>query len=85
VAKLGVVEEEADESLYRLELLRDIGARPIAELDRLYGEAGQIVAIFVSSRRTAREGLLADLELRSDRRLKIVDRRLTKGAVNDYR
>ena len=54
LAKLGIVEEEADESQFWLDL---VIARGIADTDRvvrLRDEARQLVAIVVSSIRTAR-------------------------------
>ncbi len=62
ISKLGTVEEEADESGFWLEMLRDIAelrhlkidARTSKELVRLLDEANQLVAITVASRKTAR-------------------------------
>lgn len=62
ISKLGTVEEEADETGFWLEMLRDIAqlrhlkmdARVSAELARLLDEANQLVAITVASRKTAR-------------------------------
>lgn len=52
-SKLAIAEEEADETLYWLELLADSGlvkAQGVAELQQ---EADELVAIFTSSRKTA--------------------------------
>jgi four helix bundle protein len=46
--------EEADESLYWLELLRDAGMVPKPKIASLIDEANQIVAILTSSQKTAR-------------------------------
>ena len=62
ISKLGTVEEEADETGFWLEMLRDIAQlrdlkidpRTSAELTRLLDEANQLVAIIVASRKTAR-------------------------------
>ena len=54
IAKLAIVEEEADESLYWMELLIESGLVPAARLADLIGEAGQLVAITVVSINTAR-------------------------------
>ena len=62
ISKLGTVEEEADESGFWLEMLRDISELGIAridppylrELNRLEDEANQLVAITVASKKTAR-------------------------------
>jgi len=53
VAKLGMVEEEADESAFWLELIIDAGLLNQSEVRPLLGEAGEIVAIMASSKKTA--------------------------------
>jgi len=50
VAKLGMVEEEADESAFWLELIIDAGLLNQSEVRPLLGEAGEIVAIMASSK-----------------------------------
>ncbi|MGH9790013.1 MAG: four helix bundle protein [Candidatus Acidiferrales bacterium] len=57
VAKIGVVVEEADESAFWLEMLRDSKSAPAAAVAPLLNEANQLVAIFSASRRTARRSL----------------------------
>ena len=62
ISKLGTVEEEADESGFWLEMLREISRLGIAkfstaclpELARLENESNQLVAIMVASKKTAR-------------------------------
>jgi four helix bundle protein len=54
INKLSIVEEEADESEYWLELLENLSAGNMAELRRLKDEASQLVAIMVQSKKTAR-------------------------------
>ena len=54
LAKLGIVEEEADESVFWLELLADAGLAVSGEASALRNEASELVAITVSSIRTAR-------------------------------
>ncbi|PYP13551.1 MAG: four helix bundle protein [Gemmatimonadetes bacterium] len=54
LAKMGIVEEETDESSFWLELLEDSGLIATNETRRLRAEAHQLVAIVVSSIRTAR-------------------------------
>jgi four helix bundle protein len=54
IAKMSIVEEEADESIYWLELLADSGISPREKLADLMGEADQLVRIIVASIRTAR-------------------------------
>ncbi len=55
VARLGVVEEEADECGYWLELLVDSGLMPEKQLSELRKGAGELVAITVASIKTARK------------------------------
>ncbi len=54
VAKMGIVEEEADETIYWLELLIESGQVKKERLESLLDEANQIVAMVVSSIKTAR-------------------------------
>lgn len=54
ISKLGVVVEEADETLFWLEFLMEIGVIKAARLDGLRAEAKALVAIFVASRKTAK-------------------------------
>ena len=54
VAKMGIVEEEADEAVYWVELLVAAGLVPEKRVAGLLDEANQIVAIVVSSIKTAR-------------------------------
>ena len=56
VSKLGVVVEEADETVFWLELLVECGIVPQRKLAALIGEAEELLAIFAASQRTAREG-----------------------------
>lgn len=53
IAKLGIVEEEADESCYWLELIQDGHILADADVDRLLKEANELTAIVVASRKTA--------------------------------
>ena len=54
VSKMGTVEEEADESLYWMELLIDAGIVESKMLEPLMKEADELLAITVSSIKTAR-------------------------------
>ena len=54
IAKMGIVEEEADESQFWIDLLNERGVVDATRLSSLGEEAGQIVAMVVSSIRTAR-------------------------------
>ena len=50
IYKLKIVEEEADESMYFLELLKEVVPNSFhPEIDRLLKEANELVAIYVSS------------------------------------
>jgi four helix bundle protein len=51
---MGIVEEEADESIYWMELLIEAGIIKAAELEFLMREANELLAIAVSSIKTAR-------------------------------
>jgi four helix bundle protein len=55
VAKLGIVEEEADETLYWLELLIEAGLMPGSRLAGLMHETDEIIAMTVSSIKTLRK------------------------------
>jgi four helix bundle protein len=55
VAKMGIVLEEADESLYWLELLGETGIVRPALLRDLTNEADELVAIFVAAITTAKK------------------------------
>jgi four helix bundle protein len=52
-SKLGTVAEEADESLYWLELIRDGNFVPEKKIASLVSEADELTAIFTAGRRTS--------------------------------
>jgi four helix bundle protein len=52
-AKIGVVAEEADESVYWLELISDGKLLPEAKVTDLLEEANELTAILTSARRTS--------------------------------
>jgi len=54
VAKLGIVEEECDETLYWLEMLSELGLVKPKRLESLHAEGTEILAMVVSSITTAR-------------------------------
>jgi len=54
VAKLGVVVEEADETIYWLELLADNNVVQPVRLEDLLAEAHELTAIFTAARSTSR-------------------------------
>jgi len=55
VSKMGTVEEEADESVYWMELLVEAGIVELKKLRPLMEEADEILSITVSSIKTARK------------------------------
>ncbi|HET9183138.1 MAG TPA: four helix bundle protein [Candidatus Angelobacter sp.] len=55
VAKMGVVIEEADETVFWLEMLVESGLMHASKLANLQTEANELLAIFAASRRTARD------------------------------
>ncbi len=55
VAKLGIVEEEADESAFWMELITESKLLKKELVESLLKEANELVAIMVSSRKSARE------------------------------
>jgi len=54
IAKIGIVVEEADETIFWLECLVESGIVKAAALEPLLREANELVAIFAASQRTAR-------------------------------
>jgi four helix bundle protein len=52
-SKIGTVAEEADESLYWLELISEGGLLPESQLSFLMQEADELTAIFTAARRTS--------------------------------
>ena len=54
IAKLAIVEEEADESLFWFEVLEELNCKH-KELTHLKDEANQLAAIIVASRKTAKQ------------------------------
>ena len=55
VSKLGTVEEEADESMYWMEMMIEVGL--ISGIDELMEEANQLIAMIVASIKTTRHRL----------------------------
>ena len=56
ISKMGIVEEESDETIYWMELLIESALVRKDDLIPLLDEANQILAITVSSMKTARKG-----------------------------
>ena len=54
-SRIAVVAEEADETVYWLELLVETGVVKAARMEKLLNEAHELAAIFTASRETARQ------------------------------
>src|SRR5205809_4393540 len=65
IAKMGIVEEEADETLFWLELLEESKLVPAAKLTAIKQEANELIAITVASIKTARRNRLANSAFRT--------------------
>lgn len=57
IAKLGIVEEEADETLYWLELLKVLIPKIAEKIQTLEKECDELLSIVISSIKTARKNL----------------------------
>ena len=62
-AKLGIVAEEADESVYWLELVCEAKLLPDTKTSALLAEANELTAIFTSARRTSSKNQTSNLKL----------------------
>lgn len=58
IAKMGVVVEEADETIYWLELLSELHLAPHSNIEGMLNEANELTAIFSSSHKTAKNNKL---------------------------
>ena len=56
ISKIGVAVEEADETVFWLEILVETGIVPRGRMDQLLTEANELLAILAASQRTARAG-----------------------------
>ncbi len=54
IAKIGICEQEADETIYWLELIAESSLVPTPRLKDLMDEAHQLLAIFISSAKTVK-------------------------------
>jgi four helix bundle protein len=54
VSKMHIVQEEADETQYWIDLLHESGAISDEDCDKLLAEAKELTAIFTASEKTAR-------------------------------
>jgi four helix bundle protein len=70
IGKIGLVVEEADESLGWLQLLVRSHIRSADSAERLLNEANELVAIFVASEKTARRNYETELARRKSGRRK---------------
>ncbi|MFC2124260.1 four helix bundle protein [Bacteroidota bacterium] len=57
LAKLGIVEEEADETMFWLEIIREMDILMNKEVDRLLIECNELLSIFVVSIKTTRNSI----------------------------
>jgi four helix bundle protein len=64
IAKMGIVEEEADETLFWLELLEESALVSSAELTAIKQEANELIAITIASIKTARRNCTPNSEFR---------------------
>jgi four helix bundle protein len=64
IAKMGIVEEEADETLFWLELLEESALVSPAKLTAIKREANELVAITVASIKTARRNRVSNSAIR---------------------
>jgi four helix bundle protein len=55
ISKMGIVEEEADESLYWMELIIEAGVEISTKMEALMKEAEELLSITVASIKTARK------------------------------
>ncbi len=61
-AKLGIVAEETDETVYWLEVIRDGNLLPANELNGLLKEADELTAIFTAGRRSSSANQTSNLK-----------------------
>lgn len=54
ISKMGIVEEETDETMYWLEMIVEAGMLDKGKVSPLYVEAGEILAMTVASIKTAK-------------------------------
>jgi four helix bundle protein len=57
ISKMGVVVEEADETVFWLEILTETGVVPPQRAHELQKEANELLAIFAASLRTSKRGV----------------------------
>jgi four helix bundle protein len=64
-AKLGTVAEEADETVYWLEFVREGGLLAKTQIEPLLAEANELTAIFTSARRTSTQNQTSNVKHRT--------------------
>ena len=64
IAKMGIVEEEADETLFWLELLEEPNLVLAAKLTAIKQEANELIAITIASIKTARRNRASNTAIR---------------------
>jgi four helix bundle protein len=64
-AKLGTVAEEADETVYWLELIREVELLGDAQFEPLLAEVNELTAIFTSARRTSTQNQTSKIKHRT--------------------
>jgi len=79
-AKLSIVEEETDESLYWLELIEEAGLLSPEQLGPVYREGSEILAMVVASKKTLRVRLNEERNRTPNRQSSIVNRQ-SPGAL----
>ncbi len=57
ISRITIVEEEADESMYWLEMLRNLNILPANKLDPLIVEADELVSIFVAISKKTKQNM----------------------------
>ena len=65
ISKMSIVEEEADEALFWLELLEESELVPAAKLTAIKLEADELIAITVASIKTARRNRVSNSAIRN--------------------
>ena len=65
ISKLKIVEEEADETIYWLELIEQAKILDPKKLEDLTKEANELLSIFVTSIKTAKSNLAKTIKVRS--------------------
>lgn len=86
ISKLGIALEEADESLYWLELLVEANLVSKSKVAALIEEADQLVAILVASTKTAKSSSIDAQNLKSEvksQKFLSVGQKPQNGATND--